>query len=77
MKSFRQYISEQRVDKHEMSGHVVIDGHVFRDHSGGSKTRLNYSMVSIPPKIQTMLRILKRLECIEIIGNLRQFHSLH
>lgn len=46
MKRFKDYITEQRVDKHELSGHVIIDGHVFRDHSGGSKTKFQYGKYS-------------------------------
>jgi hypothetical protein len=33
-------IKEQRVDKHEVSGYVIIDGHVFRD--AGKSGRSTY-----------------------------------
>ena len=47
MKTFNELrsslsITEQRVDKHEVSGHVVIDGHVFRDSLHGSKAKHAY-----------------------------------
>lgn len=47
MKTFKQYIVEQRVDKHPYSGHVVIDGHVFRDSAHGAKTKHAYGRYSI------------------------------
>lgn len=46
MITFKQLrtISEQRVDKHELSGHVIIDGHVFRD--SGRTGRSTYGRYS-------------------------------
>lgn len=40
-KTESQPVNEQRVDKHETSGYVVIDGHVFRDH--GKSGRSTYA----------------------------------
>jgi hypothetical protein len=37
-------LEEQRIDKHEVSGHVVIDGHVFRD--SGKSGRSTYGRYS-------------------------------
>jgi len=37
-------VNEARVDKHELSGHVVIDGHVFRD--AGKSGRSTYGRYS-------------------------------
>lgn len=45
MKRFKQYISEQRVDKHELSQKVVIDGHVFND--AGKSGRSTYGRYSV------------------------------
>ena len=48
MKTFNQLRSHltegQRVDKHELSGHVVIDGHVFSD--AGKSGRSTYGRYS-------------------------------
>lgn len=47
MKTFEQLrsILEQRVDKHELSGHVVVDGHVFND--AGKSGRSTYGRYAI------------------------------
>ena len=48
MKTFKQLralTEQQRVDKHELSGHVVIDGHVFRD--AGKVGRSTYGRYSV------------------------------
>jgi hypothetical protein len=39
-------LDEQRVDKHEVSGKVVIDGHVFND--AGKSGRVTYGRYSTP-----------------------------
>ena len=40
-KTKSQPVNEQRIDKHETSGYVVIDGHVFKDH--GKVGRFGYA----------------------------------
>jgi hypothetical protein len=39
-------LDEQRIDKHEISGKVVIDGHVFND--AGKSGRVTYGRYSTP-----------------------------
>lgn len=43
---FRETVNETRVDKHELSGKVVIDGHVFND--AGKSGRTTYGRYSTP-----------------------------